>query len=223
MFSTQSGTLLVRLSLFACLLFQFSLADQATPTAVSVPVRTSWVGDDGIWSPVSIRVGTPPQWVDVLVSTASQETWVIGPDGCLGSQVCERQRGGLFRSNMSSTWQFQGISDLGLDPNLDFSGKALYGYDNISLSDQISVPYQTIGIVNTTDYLLGFLGLGIEPTNFTEVNVPSFLDSMVHNKSYIPSHSYGFTAGAWYSMYTSPSSRIELTILDQNTRASRLH
>ena len=37
---------------------------------------------------VSIRVGTPPQWVDVFVSTASQETWVVGPGGCDGSKFC---------------------------------------------------------------------------------------------------------------------------------------
>lgn len=36
---------------------------------------------------VSIRVGTPPQWVNVFVSTASQETWVVGPGGgCAGSR-----------------------------------------------------------------------------------------------------------------------------------------
>lgn len=35
---------------------------------------------------VSIRVGTPPQWVNVFVSTASEETWVVGPGGgCTGS------------------------------------------------------------------------------------------------------------------------------------------
>ena len=37
---------------------------------------------------VSIRVGTPPQWLDVFVSTASEETWVIGPGGCDGSKFC---------------------------------------------------------------------------------------------------------------------------------------
>lgn len=31
---------------------------------------------------MSVRVGTPPQWVDLFVSTASQETTVIGPGGC---------------------------------------------------------------------------------------------------------------------------------------------
>lgn len=35
---------------------------------------------------VSIRVGTPPQWVNVFVSTASEETWVVGTGGgCTGS------------------------------------------------------------------------------------------------------------------------------------------
>lgn len=36
---------------------------------------------------VTIRVGTPPQWVNVFVSTASEETWVVGPGGgCAGSR-----------------------------------------------------------------------------------------------------------------------------------------
>ena len=37
-------------------------------------------------SRVSMMVGTPAQWIDVFVSTASQETWVIGPGGCDGSE-----------------------------------------------------------------------------------------------------------------------------------------
>ena len=35
---------------------------------------------------VSLMVGTPAQWIDVFVSTASQETWVVGPGGCDGSE-----------------------------------------------------------------------------------------------------------------------------------------
>ena len=34
-------------------------------------------------------VGTPAQWVDVLVSTKSQETWVVGSGGCDGSKYIE--------------------------------------------------------------------------------------------------------------------------------------
>jgi hypothetical protein len=44
-------------------------------------------GDDGTWSAISIRVGTPPQWVDVMVSTVSSETWVVGPYGCDNSKL----------------------------------------------------------------------------------------------------------------------------------------
>lgn len=32
-------------------------------------------------------VGTPAQWIDVFVSTASQETWVVGSGGCDGSEL----------------------------------------------------------------------------------------------------------------------------------------
>ena len=31
---------------------------------------------------VTIRVGSPPQWLDVLVSTQNRETWVVGVGGC---------------------------------------------------------------------------------------------------------------------------------------------
>lgn len=46
-------------------------------------------GDDGSWSAISIRVGTPPQWVDVMVNTVSSETWVVGPGGCSGNSELE--------------------------------------------------------------------------------------------------------------------------------------
>ena len=172
------------------------------PTAVSVPVRTNWYGVDGFWSPASIRVGTPPQWVDLYVSTASQETLVIGTGGCdEGDSECISKRGGVFDPNKSKTWDSQLASELGLERQLGFNGSGYYGFDSIALNDQISVPSETIGITNGTqfaDYWLGYLGLGIEPTNFTVNDKPSFLSDMVHNQSLIPSHAYGYTAGAYY-------------------------
>lgn len=168
------------------------------PSPVSIPVRTDWFGYDGNWSPVSVRVGTPPQWVDLFVSTASQETWVIGNGGCDSTAECLTKRGGVFQSNASSTWADQGAYALGLDPQLGFNGSGIYGFDNVSLSDSIAVPSQVVGVINTTDYWLGFFGLGVEPTNFTSVDKPTFLDSMVETMSLIPSHSYGYTAGAFY-------------------------
>ncbi|MCJ1470921.1 hypothetical protein MMC07_009569 [Pseudocyphellaria aurata] len=200
-------------------------AGTTKPAALSMPVLTDWLGDDGIWSPVSIRVGTPPQWVNVFVSTASEETWVVGPGGgCTGSLECEKKRGGIFRSDNSSTWVKASSFALGLDPELGFGGNGDYGFDSIALSEQISVPSQTIAVINTTEYWLGFMGLGITPTNFsagaiaqnssngtpapnvTNVDQKTFLSSLVETKDLIPSHSYGYTAGAYYRLKHVPSS-----------------
>ncbi|KAL8785250.1 MAG: hypothetical protein Q9195_008723 [Heterodermia aff. obscurata] len=63
-----------------------------------------------------------------------------------------------------------------------------------------------VGVVNTTEYWVGYLGLGIEPTNFTDANQPTFLTSLVENRSLIPSHSYGYTAGAYYRLKSVPAS-----------------
>lgn len=186
----------------AVLVSLFSTANTAAPqhpTAVSVPVRSNWYGLDGLWSPVSVRVGMSPQWVDLFVSTAGQETLVVGSAGCDPSDTkCPPARGGLFYSNKSSTWVDQGTFGLGLDPQLGFDGDGLYGLDSIALDDKLSVPSQIVAVLNTTDYFLGFFGLGVQPTNITSTDQPTFLASMVENKSLIPSHSYGYTAGAHY-------------------------
>ena len=185
------------------------------PKAVAVPVRTKFFGLDGNWSPVSVRLGTPPQWVDLFVSTASQESLVIGPGGCDTSDAqCPNERGGLFLSNESSTWNPQGAYGLGLDPQLGFDGDAIYGLDSIAFGDQISVSSQIVGVINATEYFLGFFGLGVQPTNFTSADQPTFLDSMVENKSLVPSHSYGYTAGAYYRKSCIPkaSSISQLTL-----------
>ena len=195
------------------LLCRLATANTATsqyPQAVSVPVRNNWYGLDGLWSPVSVRLGTPPQWVDLFVSTAGQETLVVGSGGCdVSDDKCPKARGGLFESNDSSTWGDLGAYKMGLEPELGFEDDdAIYGLDSIAFSDQLSVPSQFIGVFNSTDYFLGFFGLGVQPTNFTSTDQRTFLDSMVENKSLIPSHSYGYTAGAHYRKLW--SSRVDI-------------
>ena len=170
----------------------------AERSAISVPIKDDWKGYDGNWSPASIRVGTPPQFVDVFISTSSQETWVIGPGGCDGTQECLNERGGIFQPNLSTSWVRQGPWKLDLDTQLGFGGNGGYGYDSIALDQTDFVPSQIIGVVNTTEYWLGYLGLQWKPTNFTSDYKKSFLSSLVENQSLIPSHSYGYTAGAYY-------------------------
>ena len=67
------------------------------------------------------------------------------------------------------------------------------------MENAIALKGQIVGIINSTDFLLGSFGLGVTPSNFTaDENQPTFLSSLVENTSTIPSHSYGYTAGAHY-------------------------
>jgi hypothetical protein len=55
-----------------------------------------------------------------------------------------------------------------------------------------------IGSINTTEYWVGFFGVGIVPGNFTDSTAKSPISHLVEDAGLIPSHSYGFTAGASY-------------------------
>ena len=201
------GDIITLLTTLVTLIFK---CHAATPSAVSVPAASDFLGFDGAWSPVSVRVGTPPQKEDLFVSTASQETWVIGPGYCNGAKSCIDERGGVFSIDNSTTWNSQGTYNLGLDPYLGFNNSdiGIYGLDNISLSDTIDVSQQLVAVVNaSTDYWLGLFGLGVKGgTNLSTANPKSFLSTMVEDKSLIPSHSYGYTAGAYNRLKGIPAS-----------------
>lgn len=163
----------------------------------------SFLGYDGLWSPIRIRVGTPEQYLSLLPSTLGQETWVVGPAGCDGTSLCTTQRGGLFAANQSSTFHERGLYEL----NAQDAGYGYYGMDTISLNDNVSVPDQIIALVNSTEHWVGTLGLGVQETRFDgAVNHPPLLSSLAQNGSFIPSHSYGYTAGAIYrELHTLPN------------------
>ena len=205
-------TSLLRQFFFVVLSIFPLLAYATDPAPLAVPVGTDFFGYDGLWSGVNIRVGGPEpqaQYLTVLPFTGSQETWVIGPGGCDGTPTCAQLRGGIFYKNQSQTWDEQGYYELGFDTNLEEGNTdfADYGLDQIALYDQSTLPSQVIGIINTTDFWLGALGLGVAQTRFNgTTNHLTFLSTLVENASQIPSHSYGYTAGAYYQLKTVPSS-----------------
>jgi hypothetical protein len=107
-------------------------------------------------------------------------------------------RGGLFAANESSTWQPLGFYELDFDPQFGNSGVGYYGVDQVALNDSFVIPNQVVSVINETQYWLGYLGLGVAPMNFTNGATMTFLSSLVQNQSIIPSHTYGYTAGAYY-------------------------
>lgn len=97
-----------------------------------------------------------------------------------------------------------GIWQLGLD-YLGYGGNGQYGLDTVNAYSTITdigfgMSNVLMSAINTTDYYLGFFGLGITQGNFGHEVAQSPLTQAVHTFGWIPSYSYGYTAGASYRM-----------------------
>ena len=105
------------------------------------------------------------------------------------------------------------IYGLVLESNLGYTGNGEFGFDTVALGWQGSggpnLTHQIVGGIADTDFFLGIFGLTPRPTNFTTFNdpKPSYLHNL-KNQSQIPSESWGYTAGAYYSKWLN---RRELT------------
>ena len=151
---------------------------------------------------------------------------IRGPlaDSYQPATACVSKRGGIFKANESSTWTSIGPYALNFQPTLGVAGSADYGLDTIAIGDAISVPDQIVGVMNSTEFLLGSLGLGIIPSNFSSnKNQATFLTSMVENQSAIPSYSYGYTAGAHYRKLLVPLLENDLTFFRLERGSSFSH
>ncbi|KAJ5768199.1 hypothetical protein N7533_000782 [Penicillium manginii] len=173
-------------------------------------------GNDGPWSSFFLRVGTPEQYVRVLVSTASPESMVVLSEyGCSDSVFanapsnCASSRGDLFTSNKSSSWNELGIFNInnngvGLEANLGYSQRSEFATDDIGLSlNGPKLENQTLaGIATPEPFYLGILGLNPQQVNLSTLgnsSSPSFFTTL-KDQSMIPSLSWSYTAGAKYRL-----------------------
>ncbi|CAD6445902.1 911f14ec-e970-4108-9906-f13cae20c75a [Sclerotinia trifoliorum] len=195
-----------------CLLNQ-TLASTISSTPVpplTILPSLNWNGIDGNWSSFWLTVGTPYQPVQIFISTASNQPWVISPDGCTPSDpgTCLGSRGLNYNSSGSTTWvpntiNSEGEFALELESNLGLAGDGYYGSDTIMLgspgSGSPSLSSQVLATITTHDFWLGLFGLNPAPTNFSGKTepVPSYMSNL-KSQGHIPSLSYGYTAGAYY-------------------------
>ena len=182
----------------------------SSPAPIVIPPSQDFDGNDGPWSSFYLQVGTTPQDVKALISTAGYQTWVVLPQGCLTSDPadCATARGGQFIPSQSSTWKYNNASingtfNLGLETNLDYSGNGNFGYDTVVLgypgSNGPSLQQQIVAGIATKEFFLGNFGLNPRSTNFSTFNdpVPSYMATL-KDKSLIPSLSWAYTAGNQY-------------------------
>lgn len=96
-----------------------------------------------------------------------------------------------------------GIFNLAIETNLNYSTTALYGTDTIALSypssSLPSLTHQVLGGVASNNFFLGVFGLNPATSNFSSFNdpVPSYMSNL-RTQNLIPSLSYAYTAGAPY-------------------------
>jgi len=173
-------------------------------------------GNDGPWSTFVFQIGTPPQTVKLLPSTASYETWAIAPEGCQPGDPsdCHKLRGEFYNYNTSSTWDpnlattSSQVYPLDLEVQLGYTGKGRYGFDDVTFgyigSGGLLVKNQSIAGIATKNYFMGLFGLTPRSKNFTSFNnpIPSFMQSL-QSQSTIPSLSWSYTAGNRYRMFDS--------------------
>ncbi|KAI0402082.1 aspartic peptidase domain-containing protein [Xylaria palmicola] len=172
------------------------------PGALWLEPSLKWHGIDGNWSSTTLYVGEPAQELDVVVSTSISEMWVVEDSGC-GSPLCNDARGGVFNRNASKSWSPMGVWQLGLktigiQANGDYGMETVVVYDSVRRW-QTSLNKLLVAGINDTAAYTGFFGLGITDGNFGGVVAQGPLASLVQQSGIIPSHSYGYTAGAYYA------------------------
>ena len=167
-----------------------------------------------------MRIGNPEQNVRVLISTASEATYVVLPGGCPAntpgitpSLTCSHSRGELFDPSLyPSSWSSFGNYSLGLEANLGYNDPGNFGLDTIALglnnaTGGPTLQDQVVAGFETYDYYTGLFGLGNQPVNltgstdannFTGITPHSSFLTTMKSKNLIPSLSWAYTAGANY-------------------------
>ncbi|KAK4151233.1 acid protease [Chaetomidium leptoderma] len=186
------------------------------PGPLVIPASQYFEGNDGPWSTFDIRVGTPEQYLRVLVSTASPHALVPLAEQACSSSVfgtvppdCAVSRGNLFNYNQSSSWHYVGLyginqNGVGLEANLGYEQRAQFGLEHVAIG--LTGPgfdNQTVaGIATPEPFYLGILGINNQPLNYSSLgnhSSPSFFTTMKEQKK-IPTLSWSYTAGAKYRL-----------------------
>ncbi|KAL7627664.1 hypothetical protein AAE478_001857 [Parahypoxylon ruwenzoriense] len=173
-------------------------------------ISALWIEPSLQWhvSPISAREeergvnSILAQEIDVTVSTTLSEIWIVESSGCSPNALCAAARGGVYNTSASQSWSSLGAWQLGLD-YLGLGGNGDYAMETVVVYDsvrrwQTSFNKQVVAGINETDYYTGFFGLGITPGRFNNVVAQSPIAALVEQDGVIPSHSYGYTAGAYY-------------------------
>lgn len=95
-----------------------------------------------------------------------------------------------------------GVPDLGTGGNGDY-GLETVVFANSYRSVSLGVDSALVAAINDTNYYQGFIGVGVTQSRFESNVTNPLISQLAETYGDIPSHSYGYTAGAHYRMFAS--------------------
>ncbi len=167
-------------------------------------------GNDGSWSTFNFSVGTPFRNLELLPSTQVPESWIVLDVACTDQDPanCSDSRGGTFDFLESSSWENKSFYALGAEANLGYNredNRGFYAKELVQLTNPegviTTVNHSVVAGIITPNFYLGVLGLAARPVVWEDHSDSSdSLITILKKQSLIPNLSYGYTAGASYSM-----------------------
>ncbi|KAI4110927.1 MAG: hypothetical protein LQ339_000929 [Xanthoria mediterranea] len=181
---------------------QTDTPDTAKPF-VFVPDQ-NWDGNDGSWSTFLIHVGTPPQYFRVVPSINGDDYDAVSNKLHSPGAANPAATTG-FQFNQSSSGSVIGNYTLQGSTQLPDDAYGLFGTDVVAAGPNPEAALtptrgSTVAGVAAQPIYLGLLGLRPSNSSRFDASSPSFLTNL-RNQNLIPSLSFGYTAGAAYSMH----------------------
>ncbi|CAK4006047.1 Hypothetical predicted protein [Lecanosticta acicola] len=193
-------------------------------SAIAIDPGQSFIGNDGLWSPVPIKVGSKAAPLLLLPSTSQSSIWTLRLDACTNSNAapnCTLLRGGTWdtaesvsykqitrpgstSSNFLLPWTAEtALSSPNLTNTIDLNASATAGQDTIAFGYQANngppLTQQTIYSYSGNAPYVGLLGLLPYASEFQDVagTFNSSLGDLSATRA-IKSAFYAYNAGAYY-------------------------
>ncbi|TGO66578.1 hypothetical protein BOTNAR_0058g00130 [Botryotinia narcissicola] len=136
---------------------------------------------------ISVKVGTPPQDIELTIDTGSSDTWIVANTAasCTGVGLPEKNGSAPvlcetpYNQNASSTVELNITTDRFDIEYLDGGiAKGPYIADSFVLGN-VTIKSLQMGLANDTNIKLGILGLGYPINEASDTVYPSIIDELV--------------------------------------------